>query len=313
MSSTKDEIKTLDIKLSVPKDKLELHDGNKKVEKITIISLFRSCEKYLTYLFKAVATLENTYSVEFEYFFLENDSTDDTRKMLEEWFDKEDKEGSLLLYKLKQDYKKSSHGMNHSRTTTIGDLRNKLTNNITPLDSDWCLMLDADIYFDPSVLAQLFATAPCKNNIGMVGAYAQQLFPASMMAKELPVSVDKNKMISVYHYYDTYSFVDTKSRVHYPNCAFTKCRLCENYPQGVNRVKVPEEEDVVEVNSCFGGFAIIETKILNDKRIRWGTVGYEPKMDLSLCEHVLFCDRLRTITGKKVVIVQSADKVFRTG
>lgn len=291
--------------------KKSLHDGDKPVQKITVLSLLRNNANYLPYFFKLLDAFEAMYDCEFEYYFLENDSKDETNRMLTDWI--ENKEGNVLVYNLKEDYKRTSHGMDHARTGTIAMLRNKLVNAVMPLDSDWTVFIDSDIYMDPSELGRLFASEPRKNGFGMVCGYTNNLHPLSAFKKDASEE-DKKKLVSVSHYYDTFAFVDKRYKMFYPNCAFAKCKLCANQVLGTGgRYRIPETEKVVEIAAGFGGFAIIESEILNDKRIRWESMSYDRNMDLSLCEHFLFCDRLRTITQKKIVLLQDVDRIFRTG
>lgn len=309
-----DQPQFLDISLKAPTQKQKLFDGEKPVNKITVLSLMRDCETYLLYFFKLMDSFIDRYDCEFEYFFLENDSKDNTNQMLTDWI--ENREGNVLVYNLRDDYKKTSHGLDHGRTGTIGMLRNKLVNAVTPLTSEWTIFIDSNIFMDPSELGKLFAVEPAKNGYGMVCGYSNHLYPISMLKKDARDKLsaeDQNKVVSVNHYYDTFSFVDKKYKMYYPNCPFEKCRLCTRNAIGSSgRNRIPVTENIVEVNSAFGGFCIIDSEILNDPRIRWDSISYEIKMDLSLCEHFLFCDRLRVITGKKIVLLQDVDKIFRT-
>jgi hypothetical protein len=302
----------IDVSMVKPSSKVPLHDGEKRVRKVSVMGIMRSCEAYLEYAFKAFTNMEELYDVAFEYYFLENNSTDRTRDMLLEWIDGRD--GNVLVYNLTNDYGKTSHGMDHKRTSTLAMLRNKLVDTVTPLNSEWTIMLDSNIYFDPQVIGSFFDAKPATNGYGMMGGFAHQLYPPSVLNANVQKSLDTapNKLVSVHHYYDTFSLVDIKGKHHYPNCPFKKCKLCQTYSKGVNRDQIDADQNVVEVMSCVGGLAVIDSTILNDSRIRWQSISYEPKMDISLCEHVLFCDRLRTITSKKIVILQNVDRIFRT-
>jgi glycosyltransferase involved in cell wall biosynthesis len=68
----------------------ELYDGEFKVNKIAIVCMFKNNEKYLTdFFFDIVDEFEQTYHhTEFEYYVIENNSKDNTRSMLKEFFKK---------------------------------------------------------------------------------------------------------------------------------------------------------------------------------------------------------------------------------
>jgi hypothetical protein len=293
------------INFNTPNEKITLHDGEEIVKKITFIGLFRNSEIYLSnFFFKMVNVLEKTYNTEFEFFFLENNSNDNTREVLVDWI--QEKNGRVFLSNDKSDYEKTSHGLNFSRIKYLADLRNKLINNIGKLDTKWTFNIDSDIFFNSMSLKEFFECKPGSNGYGLVGGYSDQLYNKSVIAKNERDKFTDNTLISINHYYDTFSLFDKNGKSFYPYCPFLKCKSCTKVDQGKNRRElIPESQEIVDVMSCSGGLFLIRSDALNDSRIRWGTISYEPKMDLSICEHVMFCERLRTITGKKIVLLQN--------
>ena len=306
------DIEGIQVILEEPKEKISLYDSGTKIQRISVVGLMRDCAEYVEYMLKVLDNMIKLYDVEFDFYFLENNSKDNTRELLVDWID--EKDGNVLLYDLKKDYNRTSHGIDFDRVSTLAFLRNKIKNNITPLDSDWVLMLDSNIYFDPKELQKFFACNPTKNNIGMMGAYTHQLHSPDILSRQVQeeLNLPENKLISMHHYYDTYALIDEVGKTHFPQCPFDKCKICVNYSRGLNRRLIPEAQNIVDVKSCFGGLVMIQTDLYNREAIQWGTISYEPKMDLSLCEHVQFCDRINAITGKRIVILQNLDKVFRT-
>lgn len=114
------------------------------------------------------------------------------------------------------------------------------------------------------------------------------------------------------HYYDTFAFRDQHCRSHQPFCGFARCRFCAvGRPAGYPLPLVPTDQCIVDVTSAYGGFALVPSPIVADPRLRWGTYAGELPEGRSLCEHVVFCDRLRTLTGKRVVVLQEIDDVYR--
>jgi hypothetical protein len=66
-----------------------LYDGDKKINKISIICMFKNNESYLSnFFFKIVAEFEETYEADFEYYIIENNSSDNTRVLLKDFFKK---------------------------------------------------------------------------------------------------------------------------------------------------------------------------------------------------------------------------------
>ena len=138
----------------------------------------------------------------------------------------------------------------------------------------------------------------------MICMYTQQLLIPNVHISNLKEPVLMN------HFYDTYSFLDTKNRSFYPLCPFQKCNICKEHDN--TNIRIPKNLDIVEVHSCFGGLVFIKSDIFNDERIRWDTILYDLAGDKCICEHYLFCDRLRKIAGKKIIMLQHIDNIYRT-
>lgn len=304
---------TLDINLSWDKPKIKLHDGTRDVKTLTVVSMLRDCEVYARYLTKILDAFEARYECSFEYYFLENDSKDGTNEVLSKWI--ENHEGSVMVYKLKEDYTRTSHGIDHRRIRTLADLRNKAMNAIAPLESEWCLFIDSNIYVDPCVLQDLFETKPAEKGYAMLGGYTNRMFSMDILKPEVREKFNldgsANKMVSVAHYADVNALVDHEYKMHPPLCPFEKCNLCTNQRMGANRTRYPKDQDIVDVRACWGGFVIVDSAALSHETVRWDSISYETKMDLSMSEHVLFCERLRAVTGKKIGIAQHVDKIFK--
>ena len=291
--------------------KLSIFNGNNQIKKINVYGMFRNNEKYIEFLTKTFKSIEDKYNIEFRYFFIENNSADKTKEYLKDFIIPR-KGSKLLSFKLKQDYKNVGDGRNFNRISTLAFIRNKLVDTCLPIENvDWCLFVDSNIFFPEDIFEKIFTTTTTnevkiEKNIGMITMYTQQLFIPEIH------KINTDKPVLLGHYYDTYPFVDEFGKSHYPNCSFEKCKLCEKRSRGINRKLIPENKEIVDVNSCFGGFVFILPEILNDKRIRWGTISYEIEKDESLCEHILFCERLKLLTNKRIVILQNIDTLYRT-
>lgn len=288
-------------------DKIQLFDGKKNITRISIICMFKNNASYLeNFLFDKIIDLEKTYDVHFDFYVIENNSQDNTRDLLKSFFKLQSKQSKLLLFNLKTDFKNVGDGRNYERLYNLANIRNKLINTITPLRSDWCLFIDSNIHFETNILSKMFAYNPLANNIGMMIPYTQQLFIPQI--HKLP-NLDKPTLLS--HFYDTFSFYDEHSKTYWPHCPFKKCKICTRN-NCMQRKPIPEDQSIVDVNSGFSGFCLIDTDIINDKRIRWDTLSYEVSKDESVCEHFLFCFLLKKLTDKRIVVLQDVDRIYRT-
>jgi hypothetical protein len=189
------------------------------------------------------------------------------------------------------------------------------------------VFIDSNIFFAADVLERFFEkAAPAANNIGMLTPYTKQVHTVGIL-KNLGFKLDMDslsappangadgdaRIVDLKAAFDTFSYHDANCRTHFPLCPFEKCLLCKSVrPKDYKLSLIPESVDVADMRSAFAGFAIIDTSVLNHPRIRWQTLAFDHTGRSSVCEHVLFCDRLATVTGKRVVVVQSVDDVFRT-
>lgn len=287
---------------------MQLYDGKDEIKRIHILGMYRSNEKYLNnFLINTLKEMEKMYNVEFKYYFMENNSKDNTKDILKTFIhDKMD--SKLVLYNLKKDYKNIGDGRNFNRLSSLAKIRNKLIDNCVPFpENEWCLFIDSNIYFRPSILKDIFdsCTNPSESNIGMMCMYTQQL-----MIPE--IHTQSEKPILVKHFYDTFSIYNKDGHTFYPQCPFEKCMICSKRPLKKGYSRIPLEPKIVDISSGFAGFVFIKSDILNNPNIRWNTLCYNNENDQSLCEHVLFCDRLKSITNKRIVLLQDIDTLYRT-
>jgi GT2 family glycosyltransferase len=292
----------------------QLHDGVKDVGSINVLAMFRNNEPFLRFFLPKLERMAEMYSCEFRYFFIENDSTDGTRELLKAFFAGQSRKGKLLLGKLDKDYSNVGAGMNYDRTMTLARLRNTVADVACQTPSDWTLWLDSHIFFDADILHKLFAIEPMKNDIGMIAPYTCQVSTLAQVRRLLPQvrmsdgNEDPERLMNMKHYYDTYPFISSSGHSYYPYCSFQRCMQCVHvHPPDMKLPLVPASQKVVDVQSCFGGLVLMDSSIIADTRIRWGTLSHSYTGLHTLSEHVLFCDRLRSITGKRVVVVQDVE------
>lgn len=283
---------------------------------LAVVALFRDAADYLPHAFSRFEAWERA-GLPLRYYFLENDSTDDTAAQLTAFM--AGRRGRLESRRLAIHYDPRRGGEHHDRIMPLARMRSFIA-DVAMADqpagvNEWTLLLDSDIYFPADVLGRMFAERardPRPESIGMLTCYTQQLFHAERIpGAAAPCPLLPGWAIAD-HYFDTYAFHDSLHRHPHPACAFARCRRCRpgTDPASLPGL-IPRDRPIVDVAAAFGGLALVPTTILRDGRIRWSTYGSGPDRSRVLAEHVLFCDRLRTITGSRVVVLQDVDCVYR--
>ena len=283
---------------------------------LAVVSLFRDNADYLPHAFSRFAAWERA-GLPIRYYFLENDSSDATAGLLAEFM--QGRRGRLESRRLAMRYERRPDGENHDRIMPLSRMRNFIMDiamNDPPQAADeWTLLLDSDIFFPDDVLSRIFAARaedPRPESIGMLTCYTQQLFQPDRIPRISSPAKGMPGFAICDHYFDTFAFQDIGHRHHHPFCSFARCRRCrEDGSQQYPLPLVPADRSIVDVAAAFGGFALVHTETLRDPRIRWTTYGSGCDQERVLAEHVVFCDRLRTITGRRVVVLQNVDCVYR--
>lgn len=228
------------------------------MEKISVLSMFRDSEQYLSETFERLEALEqNTQGFSFEYFFYENDSTDNTVSILSEWM--LSKNGFVQSEVLGRP--KFSQSTSADRQFLMSDYRNRLLESCKPLDSAYSLLLDSDVSFSDSLIncyLQYF-----DDNVAMTTPNILQ----NIKCKMFDSSKDS--------YYDSWALIDTDGRL--------SMTWSSNPFYGTADREKWDKGEAVTVNSAFGGCPLIRSKVLNE--IRWDTQGG--------CEHWHFCEMIR--------------------
>ena len=116
--------------------------------KITIISIFRDSEPYINNCLNKLDSLEKKTNANFEYFFYENDSKDNTKDILKKWMS--NKKGKLISENINTP--KFGSIVNKERFNLLAQFRNKLLRAGKPFDSDYSLILDSDVMFPDSII-----------------------------------------------------------------------------------------------------------------------------------------------------------------
>ena len=281
---------------------------------LAVVALYRDNAGYLPHAFSRFEAWERA-GIAIRYTFLENDSTDATASLLAGFM--RGRRGRLESRKLAHPPAGRPAGASYDRLMTLARMRNYIVDvamaSPPQAADEWTLLVDSDIFFPEDILDRIFAARasdPRPDSIGMLTCYTQQLFdPARLAADAVPVA-DMPGCAVAGHYYDTFTFHDVSHRQSHPFCAFARCRRCRDRDR-LSLPLIPPDRRIVDVAAAFGGLALLPTAILRDPRIRWTTYGGGVDQPQALCEHVVFCDRLRTVTGRRIVVLQDVDCLYR--
>ena len=240
--------------------------------KISVLSLFRDSSSYLGECLSRLETLEKS-GHEFEFLFYENDSTDDTPQRLDEWISK--RNGTVSHETLR--VPKFGTIVNSERFKLMSYYRNKLLIQNSPIESDFCFLLDSDVIYESNIIDEYLKyftkdVAMCTCNT------VQYELTCVMYDNEFP------------SYYDSLALFDIQG-----NNGMTWSSNPFYRPEDIRlwNLGLP-----VVVSRAFGGAAMIRTEILN--RVNWASSGE--------LEHWSFCDSVRRF-GKILAIPGITAKV----
>ena len=225
--------------------------------KISVFSLFRDSEKHLDRLFRQLEKVEQQTNAQFEYFFYENDSIDNTAKLLKEWIST--RNGRLLSEEIGS--KKFGSTLDSERMILLSNARNKMKNLDDGLSSTFSLIFDSDIIFDGSLVNNFLKHKGL--DFSMLTANVRQ---------DVPCKMGSGKESS---YYDSSILFDTEGNncMTWSNNPFYEDKDRENF----------ENNNPVEVSRAFGSAAFCRTKAF--KKCQWNSSGES--------EHWSFCDQMR--------------------
>ena len=237
--------------------------------KITVFSLWRDSESYIDKALSQVKALEaNNKEVEFEYYFYENDSKDNTKAILEDFL--KDRQGKLISEELNA--MKFGSTIDSQRMKAMAKYRNKILHAAKPMNSDFCLIWDSDVEFEPDILNKFLKY---KDQGAMLCPNIRQNVPCIMG------SGDDNT------YYDSLSLVDKFG---------IQCMTWASNPfyDEADRAKY-EQGSPIEVMAAFGGCVLIKTETLNNENVEWYSRG--------ALEHWGLCGRITDHAKEKIIFL----------
>ena len=228
-----------------------------KTMKISILGLWRDSSE------TAHRTLQNLQNIvqenpdiEFDFFFYENDSKDNTKEILDNWIIN----FNGKTFSENHNLPKFGSVINITRLVLLSFYRNRLKELcFDNLDSEYTLLIDTDIIFDNSHFLSLLKNIKELNAAMVIANTRQNAFP-DLMLKETNDT-----------FYDAFALRD---RFNNQSIYFTNC------PLTINKDREDWDKDLpVPLLSGFSGFALLKTDIF--KECKWSTTGHS--------EHVNFC------------------------
>jgi hypothetical protein len=240
---------------------------------IAVYALWRDSEPHIQRTLSQLEDLESL-DYDFEYYFYENDSKDDTVAILEDWL--KNREHKFKHENLNA--KKFGSVPDVERMILLCECRNKCKELLDSTQAKYTLMLDSDVKFDKENLKKHIQTLQENEKTVMVTPNVRQNIPELVYGK----SQDS--------YYDVYAFFDRFGQKgnYFDDCPFKN---------GIDRMHWSFGK-AVKCNSAFGGLVLIYTDVL--KKCSWSTDGK--------CEHVNFCKDVCTF-GDILVDPQNTVKV----
>ena len=228
--------------------------------KISVMSLFRDSESYIARTLKQFEDMSRIEDIDFEFFFYENDSRDNTRNILIDWCNRNN---GRLKYEDKG-YPKFGSVTNLERFLLLAYYRNTLKDFlIENSTSDYTIIVDSDIIFGIECVRELIDSKDYNN--------------CSMMTGNSRATTIKSTVHSYCRdsYYDVAPF---RNKVGCSGELFADCPsvLKEDVEDWKNSVPI-------FVQSAFGGIAILKTSYLRE--VFWSSHGEG-------VEHMEFCYRL---------------------
>ena len=224
---------------------------------IAVYALWRDSEAHIERTLHQLEDLENL-NYNFEYYFYENDSKDNTVNILTKWLDK--RSGKFLHENIGA--KKFGSVINKERMLLLSDCRTKCKNLGKESSAKYALCLDSDIIFDKNNLEMHISDLEKLPNCAMVTPNVRQDIP------DLISGESKDSYYDILPFYDRFKV----SGLPWANCPFRN---------GIDKMFWGMGKPV-KCFSAFGGFALIKGDIY--KKVNWSSTG--------LVDHINLCQEI---------------------
>ena len=224
-------------------------------EKVSVFCIWRDAEKHIHRTLRQLEDIESISGYDFSFYFYENDSTDNTAKILQEWMSV--RSGSFLSETLSAPKFNSTPEI--ERMKFLCKCRNKCKELADENDSRFSLLIDGDIEFS-------------KENF-LTSVYDIETLPfASMVTPNVRQNIpDLTFEGSPDSYYDVYPFRDRHGN---EGIYFSDCPSYNQEDQLNWRLGIP-----IRCLSAFGGFSLLKSEDFN--KVSWSADVH--------CDHVNMC------------------------
>ena len=230
---------------------------------IAVISLWRDSQSYIYTSLKQLTAQEKHLGSDYRFFysFYENDSVDDTSKILKKWLN--NREGILLTENL--NHPKWQSVPSRSRTKSMADYRNACLSYLRNKSYDYVFVVDSDINYHNDLFSSMINLIDRNSTYGMITPNTQQ---------NVSDRFDSHKSTS---YYDSWALKDIQDNQGLTFAYNPFIMISDRYKW--------DDYLPVSVNSAFGGIALVRGDLLKEEKIIWnGNLG---------CEHWYFCQKIR--------------------
>jgi hypothetical protein len=231
------------------------------VKKISVFCIWRDSESNISQTLSQLEELELLNEYDFSYFFYENDSKDNTSKILHDWL--LNKRGKLLSEVLGA--KKFGSVTDPERMRFLCSCRNKCKTLAENNDSDYSLLIDSDIAFNADNFLKHVEALESLTDAVMITPNVRQSIP------------DWSFNRSSDSYYDVYAYRDNKGN---NGMYFSDCPSFLKEDQELWALNKP-----VKALSAFGGFVLIKSCVFN--KVMWSA-------DIN-CDHCNMCFEISRI------------------
>lgn len=274
----------------------EIEKGKKylKTKKVAFCGLIRDGEKRLPHVISKIEKIAN-YFKDWEVLIVENDSKDNTRRILLDWSNKSKKVsvlgcGGINLPECKLNMKPTNeHDISDYRITKMATLRNIYLDELRKKDDiDLVIVWDFDLISEIEEKG-LFYTAynlSTNNNINAVcanGIIKHDALPFITVGK-----IKKEIGVPLYFYYDTYAYREIGDKINLLKNKIFYDFMYSN-PDKCNDNKLKN------VRTCFGGFTIYKKESL--LKSRYGT--YKDSNNNPICEHEFLNEKIDGVYHSK--------------
>ena len=237
---------------------------------IDVLCMTRNNSKYIQYLNDLVIKIKHKYpNYDLMFYFFENDSKDDTVEQINKFLDRHQ---GTLFSETPQETTFKKFEKSDKRLVYMSNLRDTFKDKIGPLQSEYVFILDTDLIFYEDTMHKMISRIQNDDTIGMVTPFTETLR-------------EDNKHTG--HYFDTLALIINNER-NWPMCPFHTCSSCKRTLGHIKR------QDVVEVDSAFGGLCLMYTYYFNQCKY---TVSHG-----DACEHDSLNKHYKQVSNKKIVI-----------